>query len=797
MRTACLNVERRLVGEFGAFLDEFETRFGLGAHQPLDGLFGVLAVVGDQRDPKQRALLRVHGGFLELRRHHLAEPLEAADLDLGVGVKFLLQDFVAVLVVAGIKNLAAVREPIERRHREIEMAVVDELRHLPVEEGDEQRRDMGAVDVGVGHDDDAAVAQILVAVMHAGAAAERLRQIGELLVLRQLVLAGRGHVEDLAAQRQDRLRGAIARLFGRAAGAVAFDDEQFRALGGAVGAIGELAREAQLLHRALAGDVFFLAAADALLGALDDEVEQLVGLQRIAGEPVVERVLDRLLDDLLRFGGGEAVLGLALEFRLADEHRQHGAGADHHIVGGDRGGALALADAFGVILQAARQRRAQAGFMGAAVRRRNGVAIGIEKAVGVGGPGHRPLRRAVRAGLLRGAGENLGMHQRRAGERLRQIVLEAVGEMERRFLRHVVDAVQQLLGAGPADFDAAEQIGLRARHLEHALGLEMRLGSENLGIGPEANLGAAAVGRLAGVLQFALRLAALEHHPIKLLAARDFDFEPFGQRIGDGDADAVQTARCFVDFGVEFAAGVQRAHDHFERGLFRKFRMRIDRNAAAIVGDGEEAVGFELDLDPIGMPGERLVHGIVDDFGEQVMQRLLVGAADIHAGAAAHRLEPFQHLDVTRGIALLGRGAARGGGAAPRAATPAFGEAREQVAGFGGRRLRRRLAAAFADFEGLDDFVVFPTACPECPILESHRYGVPFAAGNGCRIISGQDFQLCHRDGKSMSTDRSERRPIDGWNRQPYIRAHELAVYEHFASRRRRRRGAARLRARA
>ena len=49
---------------------------------------------------------------------------------------------------------------------------------------------MRAVDVGVGHDDDLLVAQILVAVVRAGAAAERLHQIGELLVLRQLVLAG-------------------------------------------------------------------------------------------------------------------------------------------------------------------------------------------------------------------------------------------------------------------------------------------------------------------------------------------------------------------------------------------------------------------------------------------------------------------------------------------------------------------------------------------------------------------------------------------------------------------------------
>ena len=102
------HVQRRLVGELGALLDEVEARFGFGAHQPLDGFFGVLAVVGDQHDAQQRALPRVHGGFLELRRHHLAQALEAADFDLGVGVKFLLENFVSVLVVAGIENLAAV-----------------------------------------------------------------------------------------------------------------------------------------------------------------------------------------------------------------------------------------------------------------------------------------------------------------------------------------------------------------------------------------------------------------------------------------------------------------------------------------------------------------------------------------------------------------------------------------------------------------------------------------------------------------------------------------------------------------
>ena len=66
--------------------------------------------------------------------------------------------------------------------------------------------------------------------------------------------------------------------------------------------------------------------------------------------------------------------------------------------------------------------------------------------------------------------------------------------------------------------------------------------------------------------------------------------------------------------------------------------MRIDRYAAAVVGDGQIAVVRELDLDARGVPGDRLVHGVVEHLREEVMHGLLVGAPDIHAGAPAHRL---------------------------------------------------------------------------------------------------------------------------------------------------------------
>ena len=229
----------------------------------------------------------------------------------------------------------------------------------------------------------------------------------------------------------------------------------------------------------------------------------------------------------------------------------------------------------------------------------------------------------------------------------------------------------------------------------------MDVGAENLRVGPEAHFGAAPVRRLAGVLQLALRLAALERHAVEPLAARDLDLHALGQRVRHRHADAVQAARGLIDLGVEFAAGMQRAHDHFERRFVLEFRMRVDRDAAAIVGDGHKTVRLHLDIDPVGVAGERLVHGIVDHFGEQVMQRLFVGAADIHARAAAHRLEPFQDLDVFGRVAGLARATRRGiaGTGRPPRGRPRLAEIGEQIGCL--RRSRRFSSFAHAEISTL------------------------------------------------------------------------------------------------
>src|SRR6185437_4343034 len=310
-----------------------------------------------------------------------------------------LQQLVLVRIVARVERGLALMETVERRRGEEEAARGHQLRHLAEEEGHQQRGDMRAIHIGVGHDDDALVAQLLLAVALSRAADQRQQEVSDLLVLPQLVGARRSNIEDLAAQRQDRLRLAIARLLRRAAGAVALDEEDLGTAGRAAAAIGELAGEAELARRALAVEILLLPPPLALFGALDYPIEQHARRFGIARKPMVEMILERSLDEPCRFRRGEALLGLALELRLLDEKRQQDHRTGHHILGGDLPGA-AVAGELAIGLEAAGQPGAQPRLMRAPVGCRDGVAVeGLERFL-VFGPGNRPFDAATFAELM-------------------------------------------------------------------------------------------------------------------------------------------------------------------------------------------------------------------------------------------------------------------------------------------------------------------------------------------------------------------------------------------------------------
>src|SRR3546814_6157496 len=68
------------------------------------------------------------------------------------------------------------------------------------------------------------------------------------------------------------------------------------------------------------------------LGALDGEVEERPGALGSGRQPMVEMILHRRVDEAHGLGRIQLLLGLPLEARLADEDRQHQAGAAEQVV---------------------------------------------------------------------------------------------------------------------------------------------------------------------------------------------------------------------------------------------------------------------------------------------------------------------------------------------------------------------------------------------------------------------------------------------------------------------------------
>jgi hypothetical protein len=177
------------------------------------------------------------------------------------------------------------------------MPALDQLGHLAIEEGEQQRADVRAVDIRIGHDDDAVVAQLVgVVLLLADTAPERGDERRDLGRGEQLVEARALDVEDLALQRQDRLELAVAPLLGRAAGGVAFHQVEL-ALGGiALLAVGQLARQPHAVEHSLApGHLARLAGGFAGSGRFHDLYRNGARVDRV----LVEEFAQLLGHDLL------------------------------------------------------------------------------------------------------------------------------------------------------------------------------------------------------------------------------------------------------------------------------------------------------------------------------------------------------------------------------------------------------------------------------------------------------------------------------------------------------------------
>ena len=330
-------------------------------------------------------------------------PLQRLGTGLHLSVASSWADFSSMrvelhIVLHVLLGLAALHF-VERRLGDVDVAALQQLRHLPVEEGEQQRADVGAVHVRVGHDDDAVVAQLVgVELFLADAAAERGDERAHFLRREHLVEARLLHVEDLALQRQDRLELAVAALLGGAACGVALDDEDLAEAGVFLLAVGELAGQARYVQHALAaGHLAGLARGFAGAGRLDDLGDDDLGFRRLLQQELLELLRHQRFHHALHFRRDQLVLGLAGELGVRQLHRDDGGEALAGVVAG-HGDLLFLEGRrlLDEVVERARQCGAETGQVRAAVALRDVVGEAVHRLL----VGVVPLHRHFHGDLL-------------------------------------------------------------------------------------------------------------------------------------------------------------------------------------------------------------------------------------------------------------------------------------------------------------------------------------------------------------------------------------------------------------
>ena len=92
----------------------------------------------------------------------------------------------------------------------------------------------------------------------------------------------------------------------------------------------------------------------------------------------------------------------------------------------------------------------------------------------------------------------------------------------------------------------------------------------------------------------------------------------------------------------ELAARMQNGEHHFSRGP--TIRHRIDRDAAAVVDDGDRVIDVDRDVDLVAKAGERFVDRVVDDLVDEMMESRRAGRPHEHRRPLPHGLELLDTL---------------------------------------------------------------------------------------------------------------------------------------------------------
>jgi hypothetical protein len=229
-------------------------------------------------------------------------------------------------------------------------------------------------------------------------------------------------VEDLAAQGQDRLELAIARLLRAAAGGIALDQEQLGAAQVLRDAVGEFAGQGGPLGDLLAHDLFFglQARGRALDGQLGDQHADF----DVLVQPQREGIVHRTFDEARGLARAQALLGLAAELRVGHLQREHEADAVPYVFRRELHAARQQVAEIAELAQRYRQARAQAVDVRAALDGGNQVDVAFLHQLAFGAPGQAPIHDLAFLGER--AGEQFRRQRFARTELAAQVIAQAI-----------------------------------------------------------------------------------------------------------------------------------------------------------------------------------------------------------------------------------------------------------------------------------------------------------------------------------------------------------------------------------
>ena len=547
----------------------------------------------------QRAALGIHGGLPELLGVHLAQALVALHVDAAFAE--LLHEPVLLVVRVAVLLDVALLHAVERRLGHVDVAALDDLAEVAEEEGEHQGQDVRAVHVGVRHDDDAVVTELLdVEDARAHAGAEGRDDRTHLVVAQSLVEPGLLHVEDLALQRQDGLEAPVAALFRRAAGGVALHQVDLAVRGIGVGTVGQLAGQGGRVQRRLAArQVAGAARRLAGLGGAHALVDHLLGDGGVLRQVLAKGRVDKLFNLPLDLGVAELGLGLSLELGLGDLHRDHRGQPLSHVVAAEALEIL-LEEVLllGVGVDGARQAGAEAGQMSAAFVGRDVVREG-EQVLGVAV--------VVVHGDLDLDAVLLALEIDRIAAEGVLVLVDPLHVFDDAAL--VAEGLSALLvralvpdGYGQAPVQEGQLAHARLEGVEQVGGV-----GKDQRVRPEGDRGAVVLVRVvADGRHGAGGLSPLVFLHVDLAVAAHLGPQRHREGVDAAHAHAVQSAGHLVAALVELAAGVQAGHDDLQRRLAFG-GVHVHGDAAPVVDHADAAVGQDGHGDLFAEAGEGLV----------------------------------------------------------------------------------------------------------------------------------------------------------------------------------------------